>query len=474
MRLRVILCCAITALGIFPVAAEGARPLRTGFELPRIGSASESDTAFARVKAAGTTFVRLTLYWNSAEPTHGVYNWSYIDGQVQDALDAGLTPAVTIWKAPSWAEDRTKFPKGQPGTVAPNPAAFGGFARAAALHLKGKVRYWEAWNEPNLTYFLAPQWVNGSWFSAAHYRKMVNAFAAGVRGADSANIVIAGATAPHGKVTATNRNPAPLTFMRALLCLSSTNRPIAGCGEPVQFDAWSTHPYTTGGPTHQASSPNNVSLGDLPDMRRVLSAGIRYGRVASSRPVEFWVGEFSWDSNRPDPAAVPMRLHTRWVAEALHQAYRSGVSTFIWHQLSDLPYPKFVYQSGLYYCGRAGLRDESSCSSSYTVDRPKPSLRAFTFPFVAYAGSGRNRVWGRTPPGAGSTVVVQRKSGWRWIRWKTVTANDTGIFSGSWRSSKTTGFLRATTLVRGRVLKSAAFSLQRPADRSYAPFGSGG
>lgn len=473
MRLRVIVCCAITALAIFPAAAEGAQPLRTGIELPRIGANpgnAESDIAFARVKAAGSTFVRLTLYWNSAEAKPGVYNWWYIDGQVQDALAAGLTPVVTVWKAPSWAEDRSKAPNGQPGTVAPSPARFGEFARAAALHLKGKVRYWAAWNEPNLTFFLAPQWLNDTWWAANHYRKMVNAFSAGIHAADSSNTVIAGETAPFARVTKTYRNPAPLTFMRKVLCLSATNRP--ACGEAVQANAWSTHPYTNGGPTRQAGAANNVSLGDLPDMRRVLRAGVKYGRIVSGRPVEFWVSEFSWDSYLPDPKAVPTTLHARWVSEALYRAYRSSVTTFIWHQLSDLPYPKFAYQSGLYFCGRASLSDESTCNSSYRVDRPKRSLRAFSFPFVAYAGLGKNRVWGRIPPGSPKQVLIQRKSGARWVTWKSVTANDAGIFTGSWGSSKTSGFLRAK--ISATNDKSVAFSLRRPADRTFSPFGSGG
>lgn len=456
---------------IFPAAGSAARPLRTGIELPRINTPSESDVAFARVKGSGSTFVRLMLYWDSAEPSAGAYDWWRIDDQVQDALDAGLTPVVTIWKAPSWAEDRSKY-SGQPGTVLPNPVRYGLFARAAAAHLKGKVKFWEAWNEPNLTFFFAPQWVNNAWFSPVHYRKMVNAFATNVHAVDPANTVIAGATAPFGRVARTYRNAAPLAFMRGLLCLSSTNQPIAGCGEPVQFDAWSTHPYTAGGPTHEAGAANNVSLGDLPDMRKVLSAGIKYNRIVSTRSVEFWVGEFSWDSNLPDPKAVPTRLHARWVSEALYQAYRARVTTFIWHQLSDLPYPKFAYQSGLYYCGRSTLADESSCASSYTRDTAKPSLRAFKLPFVAYAGRGRNRVWGRIPPAAATRVLIQRKVGARWVTWKKVTANGAGIFSGSWRSSKTTGFLRAK--IAGTTTKSVSFALRRPADRVYVPFGSGG
>ena len=426
----------------------------------------------ARVRGAGASYVRLILYWRDVEKKdstgHIYYDWSRFDPHVQNARSAGLEPMVTIMKAPSWAENRKSF-GGEAGTVDPSPAAFGKFAGLAAARYKGKVTHWEAWNEPNLTHFLGPQWVNGAWYMTGHYRLMVNAFADAVHGVDPANVVIAGSTGPFGRVTKTYRNPAPLTFMRRVLCLSSTNRPIAGCGPKVKFDAWSTHPYTEGGPFHSAAAANNVSLGDLPDMRRVLKAGLRYGRISSSRPVEFWVGEFGWDSYMPDPKGVGIRLHARWTSEALYQAWRSGVSTFIWHQLNDRPFPATAYQAGLYYCGVKSLSDEKTCMKKFSLDVAKPALNAFRFPFVAYAGSGRNRVWGRTPTGKSATVVIQRKVSSRWVNWRSVKASSVGVFSGSWASSKKRGYLRAKLV--GTTTKSTAFSLVRPRDRYVYPWG---
>ena len=84
---------------------------------------------------------------------------------VNGALAAGLTPLVTIWRAPKWAEDRSVY-GGEAGTVDPSPQAFGDFAQAIAKRYP-QVHFWEAWNESNLDHFLTPQVVNGNQISRA-------------------------------------------------------------------------------------------------------------------------------------------------------------------------------------------------------------------------------------------------------------------------------------------------------------------
>jgi hypothetical protein len=478
LRLLALSICVLAAFLLVEPAAA-ARPLNTGVEVQGLGSSPDPEVAYSRVKGVGATYIRVVAYWRSIETSARVYNWSALDKVVNGAVAAGLEPIVTIWQAPSWAENSVMRQKllnqglsVNAGTVLPDPAKFAAFATAAASRYKGKVTHWEAWNEPNLTHFLAPQWDGTKWLTPAHYRSMVNAFAAAVHTVDANNIVIAGATAPFGKVAPNlpYRNAPPLRFMRDVLCLSATNRPVPGCGPAAHFDAWSTHPYTQGGPFHEATGGGNVSLGDLPDMKAVLNAGVRYGRIASNRPVNFWVGEFGWDSYLPDPGGLGVGLHARWTAEALYQAWRSGVSTFVWHQLNDRPYPATAYQAGLYYCGAASLSDEKTCSSSFGIARAKPARLSFAFPFVAYARSGSNRVWGRTPNGASARVIIQRKTAYGWRTWKIVQANSVGIFSGRWASSKTRGYLRAG--IAGTRTRSPRFSLVQPRDRFVNPFGS--
>src|SRR4030095_1204628 len=123
-------------------------------------------------------------------------------------------------------------------------------------------------------------------------------------------------------------------------------------------------------------SPDGVSMGDLPKMRKTLKAAAVSGNVLPAKSsMPFWISEFSWHTDGPDPDAVPMALHARWVSEALYQAWRSGVTLFVWHQLRDRPFPSTQYPSGLYFCGRASTSDDrnSRCAASgyYAHDRRK-------------------------------------------------------------------------------------------------------
>ena len=269
------------------------------------------------------------------------------------------------------------------------------------------------------------------------------------------NVVIAGGTAAFGYPGAAI---GPLRFMRELLCVSPGARPRPTCSDTIQFDIWSHHPYTSGGPRHEANSPNDVSLGDLPEMRRVLDAAVQAGRIRSAGAVRFWVTEFSWDTSPPDPKGVPARLHSRWVAEAMHQMWRSGVSLVVWFLVRDEPLARSLFQSGLYYSRGQG------------VWRAKPALAAFRFPFVALRHRRGLLVWGRTPGGTAGTVHVQRRTraGWRTIR--RLPTNGNGIFTAI-VPIRTRPMLRAMVPGTGASL---AYVPGPTPDMALFPFGCGG
>lgn len=367
---------------------------------------------------------------------------------------------VQIDTAPTWALRAAS--SGATPTV-PDPTALGQFAQAAATRYSGtfdllpRVRYWEVWNEPNISLFFQPQFVDGAPFSPGWYRQMVNAVASGVKAVHSDDLVIAGGTAPFfdntASVVAIDPDWGPLSFMRALLCLGPDLEPT--CNDPVHFDIWAHHPYTSGGPWHSATLANDVSLGDLPEMRATLEAASDAGHLVSDGPVQFWATEFSWDSDPPDPAGVPEALLTRWTAEALYEMWESGISLVTWFSLRDSPYPDSPYQSGLYYSG-----------STPDLDTPKPHLQAFRFPFVAYAHRGQIEVWGRTPSGVPATVTVEQSTGGAWSTLGTVGSDANGIFTAR-LSGSPVGSVRA---VDGTQV-SVPFSLVRPPDETFTPFG---
>lgn len=448
-----------------PAAAAEPHPLRTAIVDPAAFTGPEAELAFKRVKASGATFVKLALFWgvlapsrpsgDRTDPANRAYHWESLDRQISRAHAAGLEPIVYITGSPRWARDMRA---GGRRTTWPKPSELALFARAAAKRYDGefvspagrsagralpRVRAWQVWNEPNARRELSPQFRGGRPVSPEHYRRMVNAFADAVHAVHCDNLVVAGGLGPFGHRSRDIEVVAPLRFMRLMLRARS------------HFDVWATHPYTNGGPTHHAAARDDVSLGDLPRMERVLRAAVRSGNVVSSRPVEFWVTEFGWDTNRPDPRGVPMKLHARWVAEALYRMWSAGVSLVTWFRVGDDPLRSSPYQSGLYFSG----------------GEPKFSLRAFRFPFVAFRRKGGPVVWGRTPRSGPDPVVVEQKNGSRWSALAALKPDRYGIFSARLRSPLH-GPLRAR-LANG-AYTSVPFSLSRPPDRRVFPFGCGG
>jgi hypothetical protein len=470
--LALFLAAVLSSGGVGHAAAAPAR-LDTGFAL--FGEEhAEAEVVYPRLGEAGATTLRIVLNWravapagrtkpssfDASDPLDAAYRWADFDRSLRIALSNGLTPIVNIYSAPQWAQGQGA---GAAGTVRPSPAELGLFARAAAERYSGRfenlprVRYWMVWNEPNLHLFLNPQFVGRQPVSPSLYRPMVNQMAQAVKSVHRDNVVIAGGTAPFRDLSITHTNWGPLGFMRELLCLDRNLRP--KCRARVQFDVWSHHPYTSGGPTRKAVLPDDVSLGDLPEMRRVLQAGMRSGNVVSPRPPLFWVTEFSWDTRPPDPHGVPLALHRRWVAEAMFRMWQSGVSLVTWLSLRDQPLATSAIQAGLYFRG-----------ATLAQDRPKPSLQAFRFPFVAFPQHAQKRVyvWGRTPQGRQARVLVEQQFQGGWKRLGIVQTNRNGIFQARFATHRT-GFVRARTVDRAE--RAAPFSLAHVPDRRFNPFG---
>jgi hypothetical protein len=439
-------------------STSGTAPLLTAVVDPALFSGSQAADAFARTRAAGATYVRLSVSWPSiapatpppgfvaSDPTSPGYSWRGIDAVVEAAEAAGLTPILDIERAPGWAYDI------QPGGVnggSPNVADLGDFATALATHYDGLgpeapgEHIFEVWNEPNLSLYLNPA-------KASTYRAMVNAVADAVHAVDLANLVVAGELDPYGHPKSSKREwyaVAPLAFMRSLLCLSKGAHPHATCNDSIRFDVWSHHPYTHGGPFAHAKVRDDVELGDLSKMRALLQAGVRVHHVLSPQPVQFWVTEFGWNTNPPRKHSPSLSRAARWTAESLHQMWLSGVSLVTWFLLEDLPRPS-TFQSGLFFH-----------SSSVDAARAKPVRTAFRFPFVAYRHGSTVSVWGRDGTSDKELVTVQLRRG-RHGRWRTVgrvRSNRYGIFKANLRRrAGKTDWLRATAPGSG---KSLAFAL---------------
>src|SRR3954452_6773630 len=210
--LSAALAAAVVTSGAGPDLA-GAHGLLTGFGAPRDGADLD------RMVDARAGIVRVTVGWSAvapqrpaqpANPADPGYRFGYPDSVVENAASKGLAVLITFEGAPSWAEGGNRPRGAAPGSWKPKPGAVRPFAHALAARYSGdftpvgatsplpRVRYFEVWNEPNLSSQLAPQWRHGRPASPARYRKMLNAAYAGIKSARRGDRVVGPGTAPYG------------------------------------------------------------------------------------------------------------------------------------------------------------------------------------------------------------------------------------------------------------------------------------
>jgi len=416
-------------------AAQAVPGLTIGFSADPVLTAGTSATRapwITKALGVGACMVRMNINWaqiapakrprgfEASNPASPGYNWSSVDGPVRDLRARGLQVLITILDAPAWAEGPGRPSGVTPGTWRPSPTQLALFAQAAARRYSGRfrapgdpatflprVRYWQAWNEPNLSIDLTPQWTGRRGFTPASptiYRRMENAFYRAIKGVSSSDFVVLGGTAPYGDLPGGQRMQ-PVTFYQSLFCLSIALTRIH-CSDPtIYFDAVDHHPYGIGGPLQPALNADDVAVPDIHKITQVLRAGEGTGSVLPRGPKAVWVSETAWDSSPPNPNGVPVQQQARWYEQAMYVLWRQGVDTVLWLQIIDAaPIPNYgsTYQGGLFYLDGS----------------PKPAATAVSFPFVT-SRIDRSHVWawGRAPMAGVLTLEVREAGQWA-VLWR--------------------------------------------------------
>ncbi len=399
--------------------------------------------ATARIRAAGARVARIPVDWREVvqeaptasfqaqDPASTAYHFALVDAAVRSAVAAGLEPLLVVSHAPAFAEAPHRWPYAYPGSWAPSPIALEAFAAALArrydgsfpdpLHPGGvlpRVRLLQAWNEPNLSRYLEPQWVvlRGRWsaFSPQLYRQLLDGFYAGVKSVEPSDTVIAAGVAPEGE-PAGEGVMSPVPFLEGMLCVHD-----GACPQPPRFDVLAFHPLSVGNPDVPAASALDVSISDIAKVTRLLGRAERLHTALPAGAKPLWVTELNWDSSTQPSKGVPAGLQAAWISRALHRLWAAGVGLVDWQFLID-PYPgvplagptgrvvDYPRPAGLYYAGLGG---------NPAGARPKPFLQGFTLPFDPLRVDRRQvRVWALLMRPA-QPVLLQRHSragGWRTV-----------------------------------------------------------
>jgi len=447
---------ALAAAAPAPARTHGLQLGFTDFGAFENATGVERQTALQHARDSGASIIRLGMDWDATsktkppslaverDPSWPGYDWSETDSTVRSTAQAGLTPLMLISNAPAWAEGPNrpqvsiKYPA---GSWRPSAADYGAFSQAAAKRYSGtypdpenpgqmlpRVKYWQGWNEPNISLYLTPQWtkVHGRLHDtgADIFRGLLNAFYKGVKAVSSHNVVVTAGTSPFGDPPGGQRVP-PAMFWRDVFCLSGRTalKKVHCSGSPVHFDVLAHHPYPIGPPRRHSPNPDDVVIADFDRLSKPLSVAIKKGTVAPRRKKQLWATELSWDSRPPDPNGIPERLQAIYMEGAFSELWNEGVSAVIWFNMRDqYPYPDYqsTLQSGIYFRG-----------DTIAEDTKKMSFTSYSFPFTAYIKKGKTQLWGLAP--AAGDVTIQVQSGSTWTTVAHVKARSDRLFLGTAR-----------------------------------------
>ncbi|MGH7129377.1 MAG: hypothetical protein ACREIV_12465, partial [Planctomycetaceae bacterium] len=234
-------------IGLAAASAAQATPTMRGgiMDDAQTLSIGTRDAAFQAYRDLGVRMIRVLLRWDRVAETqpadpmnpesYPLEKWAPYDAAVRTAA---ADPAhrneilLNIYGAPTWANGGRSY------QFAPGGTHLRSFAQAAAARYAGnfpdpdnpgqplpRVKFWAAWNEPNLHTFLRPQWkrVAGRWVSTSPrlYARICNQTVDGVHAGQAAlpgEVVACGITSPRGNGKPLSSSPShtPLAFLRGM------------------------------------------------------------------------------------------------------------------------------------------------------------------------------------------------------------------------------------------------------------------
>lgn len=237
---------------------------------------------------AGIGWARQSFLWEEIEPRRGQFDWSKYDDLVDLYLGNGLNIIARLDRPPAWARKNatTSGASGPPD----NLNDYGDFVDAFAKHFRGKIFFYQIWNEPNL----AREWNDGPIDPEAYLRMLQVAFRR-AKAIDpnirimSAPLAITTPGEPYAPGSSQWRNMSDLEFLEALY----------KGGAQDYFDILSANAFGLNSPPEEAPDPSRLNFRRIELQRQIMDA---YGDQA--KPV--WINEFGWNAAPPSFSAAKL------------------------------------------------------------------------------------------------------------------------------------------------------------------------
>jgi hypothetical protein len=291
----------------------------------------------------GVGWVREDFQFSRIQPQGGAFDWSWHDRAVELFAARGVEVVGLLnGPTPGWASGR-----GGASFAPPDPLAFARFAQAAAARYRGKVRYWQVWNEPDNARYWQPA------PSPAAYAELLKAAYPAIKaGNPDAQVIAAGLVAPQ---------PAA-GFLQQL----------HAAGAWGAFDIIAVHPYTD-------------PLGPEDGQIDVAGVGAVRGFADSVGPKPIWATEFGWStgpSDRTGSFAFDEGAQANYLVRGALLLRAAGAERVAWYNLKD------THARGGVPYNLYGLLRYDPATARYDAAFQKQAYRAFQVMAAELAGTG--------------------------------------------------------------------------------------
>lgn len=113
----------------------------------------DPEKSYDFVAKSGVKWARLQSGWQRTEKSKGIYDFEWLDNIVDKMLEIGVEPWLCLCYGNGLYNEEAKKVFGAVGCPPINTAeekkAWADYVKATVTHFKGRIRYYEVWNEPD-------------------------------------------------------------------------------------------------------------------------------------------------------------------------------------------------------------------------------------------------------------------------------------------------------------------------------------